>query len=369
MNRKISIEFKDIAGKAVKFEGMREFVDFIKSEAEFWRDQHKLLDENESQDQIHPVLNYHEIFNQLLQTIDAKKEETEQWGDDELQNQINQLMRGLHSSSSNWLWSGHPFIVPFLECHKKHGQLAAKAFITFVIKNESNQTDSRLNIDRYDAFLGAMLGCEFVVQDPELLQRRNGEQASLEHLRNQFAKQTTQLTSEVEAFKVRMQELENTYQEKLRLEKPAKYWKDSAFKLGIQGGLWSLALITSLVLGFVYFSNFFTEWLRGNQIPVQLGSLQGVVIFGTILAIYAFLLKTLSKLTFSAFHLMRDAQERQQLTYLYLSLVNESKVDETSRDIVLQALFSRSDSGLLTNESKSKLPDIGEVIRATSRIR
>jgi hypothetical protein len=89
---------------------------------------------------------------------------------------------------------------------------------------------------------------------------------------------------------------------------------------------------------------------------IKLNTFQGAVIFGSILAVYAFLVKTLSKLTFSSFHLMRDSEEREQLTYLYLSLNNEGQIDGTSRELVLQALFSRTETGLLSGDSGPTMP-------------
>ncbi len=156
--------------------------------------------------------------------------------------------------------------------------------------------------------------------------------------------------------KTRIADLENTYQEKLRLEKPATYWKKSAKKYGLQGSLWAIALVATILLGLVFFYNFFDSWLKGQELAVKLNTLQGVVIFGSILAIYAFLIKTISKLTFSSFHLMRDSEEREQLTYLYLSLNNDGQIDGSSRELILQALFSRTETGLLAGESGPTMP-------------
>lgn len=64
---------------------------------------------------------------------------------------------------------------------------------------------------------------------------------------------------------------------------------------------------------------------------------------------------------------MRDAEEREQLTYLYLSLISDQEIDENSRDIVLQALFSRSETGLLTTETGPTMPSVGEILRTTSK--
>jgi hypothetical protein len=265
------------------------------------------------------------------------------------------------------------------------------------------------NINNAEWFKGYMFGYEFLNQKSEILQRRKSEKISLDKLRGQFVEARNQLFGEAEAVRAeicnwdkahkarsnrrfsaqkrlnkavarhneerfakslshmsdelgtwqhKVAELETLYQEKLKLQKPADYWAKAAKRYGLQGSLWALAIVAAIVVGLVYFREFFVTWLQGKQMPLQLNSLQGVVLFGSIAAVYAFLLKTLSRLAFSAFHLMRDAEEREQLTYLYLSLSNESAVDEKSREIVLQALFSRSETGLLTNESGPTMPGI-----------
>lgn len=120
----------------------------------------------------------------------------------------------------------------------------------------------------------------------------------------------------------------------------------------------------AIVLGLVYFREFFVTWLQGKEIGVQLTTVQGVILFGTFVAVYAYLLRVLSKLVFSAFHLMRDAEEREQLTYLYLSLSKEAEVDKESRDIILQALFSRTETGLLSSDSGPTMPVVSELTKA-----
>ena len=148
---------------------------------------------------------------------------------------------------------------------------------------------------------------------------------------------------------------------------PAEYWRKSATKFQRQAVLWTLSLIASIVLGISYFYEFFNSWLTGQEMGVKLDSLQGVVIYASVLTVYIFLIKTLSKLTFSTFHLMRDAEEREQLTYLYLSLINENSIDDSSRDIILQALFSRSETGLLTSESGPTMPGVTELLKTAMK--
>lgn len=404
MNRKINIQLNDLSGKSFKFEGLREFYEFLNTEATFWKEQRNLIENG--QNQIHGALNNYNRLGQAAKEIESWTDKLKEWDDNYIQQQINSLDQNtLRHAMPNWLWSGHPFVKPFVDSHKEYGNAVATAFLDYITKKQIG------NLNHHSAFLGAMIGYEFTNQDSEIIKRRNGEKASLAQLRSQLEKTTNTLIGETENLKedlnswfsenretwsswlkksatehseqqtkhkdefiaymdgcrTRISDLENTYQEKLRLEKPAQYWKRAARKLGIQGGLWSLALIFSLLLGVVYFSGFFTEWLKGQQISVQLNTIQGVVIFGTVLAVYAFLVRTLSRLAFSSFHLMRDAEEREQLTYLYLSLINDQKIDENSRDIVLQALFSRSETGLLTTETAPTMPSVGEILRTASK--
>ena len=224
----------------------------------------------------------------------------------------------------NWLCSGNSCSDVFIDCNRQHGMHAANAFIKFIAERKTE------HIHDYEHFLGILAAYEFVYQDSEVLNR-----------------------------KAKIQELEDIYQEKLRMAKPAEYWNNAAKKFRLEGIICAVFLVVSLVLGAVYLSNFFTDWLTGQELQVQLNTVQGIVIFGTLLAVYGILIRVLSRLAFSAFHLMRDAEEREQLTYLYLSLINEKKIDEKSRDIILQALFSRSETGLLTGESAPTMPSVG----------
>ena len=60
---------------------------------------------------------------------------------------------------------------------------------------------------------------------------------------------------------------------------------------------------------------------------------------------------------FSSFHLARDCEERHALTYFYLSLLKESKVDDSDRQLIMQSLFSRAETGLLKDDSAPTMPN------------
>ena len=61
-------------------------------------------------------------------------------------------------------------------------------------------------------------------------------------------------------------------------------------------------------------------------------------------------------MTFSTFHLSRDAEEREQLTYVFLAMQKEKAIDPTERHLIMQSLFSRADTGLLKDEGSPTMP-------------
>jgi len=188
---------------------------------------------------------------------------------------------------------------------------------------------------------------------------------------NQFkdasSKQEEYFKNKVESWDNRVKEIEAVYGEKLRLEEPAKYWKTASLSYKKSGQMWFLLVGSLSLIGLAGFSWFFWVWMTGKPTPFSLSSIQGVVLFGSVAAIFAFVVGVASKLTFSSFHLMRDAQEREQLTHVYLALSKDNNVDESARNIVLQALFSRSETGLLRGESAPSMPNVIDSLKMASR--
>lgn len=317
MDKQINVEIKDRAGWTEKFNEITELLSFLKGEADFWKKTYQAMDK--SRGQVHELIGCYSEIDRAIEDIDHF------YGEGPDDRQIKEATKNrLSRLKDNWLCSNNPCLDVFIDCHIQHGRHAANAFIKFIAERKTE------HIHDYEHFLGILAAYEFEYQDSEVLDH-----------------------------KAKIQELENLYQEKLRLQKPAEYWNNAAKKFRLEGIICAVLLVIFLILGAGYLSNFFTDWLTGQELQVKLNTIQGIVIFGTLLAVYAFLIRVLSRLAFSAFHLMRDAEEREQLTYLYLSLINEKKIHEESRDIILQALFSRSETGLLTGESAPAMPSVG----------
>lgn len=78
--------------------------------------------------------------------------------------------------------------------------------------------------------------------------------------------------------------------------------------------------------------------------------------FVTLISFLAYLIKTFNKLSFSTYHLVRDAEERKQLVYVYLALKQDKALKDEERILILQSIFSRADSGLLKEDSSPSMP-------------
>lgn len=158
----------------------------------------------------------------------------------------------------------------------------------------------------------------------------------------------------------RLNELEETYNQKLKLEEPAKYWEERGKDLKRQGNRSLYAIISVVGLTICSLSYILVHT------PQQLydsffdsdksAAIRWSIIYVTILSLIAFVIKQLSKVMFSSFHLARDCQERYTLTYFYLSLLKNSSVGKEQQQLIMQSLFSRADTGLLKDDGSPTMP-------------
>ena len=159
-------------------------------------------------------------------------------------------------------------------------------------------------------------------------------------------------------WKQEIADLKELYAEKLKLEEPIKYWEELQEKHSRMGWLLSGATaIISLGLVFAFISILYEwppQWLEGNR--WDLNTVKGTILLLTMTSIGIFMIHLGAKFAVSSFHLSRDAQERRQLTYIYLALIKQGAIKPEEQQIVLQALFSRADTGLLKGDHGPTMP-------------
>lgn len=409
-NRTINVQLQDRVNEVTKFSNLMSLIDFIEREINFWDD---VKNKSPSSSLFTSVMGN---FKKILQDI-TNENNLAVWSDAELNQNVRYIIQQQDNSlQQRWLSCLHPYSHRVSQILIEYNEQIANGFVSYI---SGHNLDS---IQVKDMFEGYLLAYEYQYQNSDLVKRRSTERATITRLRDQLLEKNDQFitqlddtqqqygnwfeqtTSDVDEFyadlKVkllrrknairklayrekqeyrkefdvqysiwseRIQELENTYQEKLRLAKPAEYWKSSAKKYRAQGiGLViviSLLVVVALQTGI----DLFQSWLLGGETVLSVKTLPGAVLFASMAAILGFALRALSRLAFSTFHLMRDSEEREQLTYLYLSLSNESAIDKESRDIILQALFCRTETGLLSQDSGPTMPGFGDAMKELTK--
>jgi hypothetical protein len=412
----INWNIHDVKKQPFQFKDLEVLKEFAKKESEFWKVQGEMLG-NYKISSSPTYIKYYGIWESIYRHLKNLAEKPEAWNQAATDPQMGQQLRNWSEQlSGKWLWSGHPFIDPWIGSYKL-SQATGDAFIAAMLTNKSQNTAD------FGSLRGYILAYEFQLQDESnLTERRYSEEEAFARLRDQLVEkrneiiaESTKIKEDIAKWKTETQgqyeswfeekraeslsakerqeqifskdqgsrrdefskqmdswfsdikELENTYKEKLKLAKPAEYWATRAKNLRTQGYWWTGALVVLLGGGMWLFADLFTKWLVGVDMALSLHSFQGVVLLTVIVSSFAFLVRIVSRLAFSAFHLQRDAEEREQLAYVYLALANETKPDEESKKIILQSLFSRAETGLLSGDSGPTMP-ISDAISAGHRI-
>lgn len=402
MNPVISIQIQDVMGHVKNFDNLKALEKFLDHEKTFWVNKTSGLRQ-------HPYFMQNNTLNQVYERLGILYSNIKNDEEAPFSQNFSALKDSeLRKFQSNWLWSGHSFIEAWIEAYKLN-ETTGHGFIEYI------KTKQTQNINNYSYFKGYMLAYEFEMQDESIItKRRISEKASYTALRNRLDETTNKLVKEVDEFQTNftqwheetkkaqieefnhdqnsrkeefannqidretafeqtmssfqenITELEKTYHEKLRLEKPAQYWHKKAIEYKKNGNKWAWFLAGILISGVIGFGTAFFYWLNAKNIGLELNSLQGAVIFATIVTIYAIAIQATSKMVFSSYHLQRDAEEREQLAFVYLAITHEQKdIDAESRKIVLQALFSRADTGLLKDSSPTMPGGLAELIKTS----
>lgn len=417
----MNLAIEDRLGKQFTFNSLSDLKQFLSSEMDYWSDKSKGL---EGKSRL-PFAKVSAQIESFLSQANKVQSQLPSDASDQIKQQVQQSIRQLFNPlaefmRAKWVYRGHPFSEALVSAYQ-HSQATGDAFVeAIVLKRVVQGTPLSM-----EAFSGVLMAYEFLFQDEShLLKRRLAEKKAFSTLRNELEGERDRLVSGVELQKSaiadwsgeakvdfenwfssfkdqsgnflqslqgksanaisdhsaffnkmaetavgRVQELEDLYREKLRLEAPAKYWSDRAQSLGKQGGLFATLLMLVSLVAAIGAGTFFYSWLHKAAVPLSLATLQGVALFGATAAAVAYLLRVLSKLTFSAFHLQRDAEEREQLAHLYLALMDKGALDASSREIVLQALFSRAESGLLGGDSGPTMPSPADIVTGLSKVK
>ena len=170
-------------------------------------------------------------------------------------------------------------------------------------------------------------------------------------------------------YQERIKVLENTYTKLLQLKGPAEYWDELA-KSYRSRGWWLLGVVG--LIGVLVFGSLLALLFDCDKLPLlnhvkfDAVTVRASLIFIVLTSVAGYLLHLFTRLSISSFHLARDYRERFQLTRVYLALIKDGDIqnEESTRQLILQSIFSRSDTGLLKGDHALTMPvALGEVAK------
>lgn len=214
-----------------------------------------------------------------------------------------------------------------------------------------------------------------------LLQESHSQLAlELDQSRARHAEEKEFYDADLASRKQIFEDLRLSYKEHMRLKKPSELWQTTAATYRNQGRNWVWAVVASSVFSVIilllvillagdHLDRGLTDPETGN---IDTGGVRIFFLLVTMVSIMAYLIRLTAKLALSSFHMHRDAEEREALTVYYLALIQENAITEAHRPLLLQSLFSRTETGLLgRSDSKPTMPSLDPDLlqRASSAFR
>ena len=385
------LEFSQVAFRE-NFKGVSALHAYVTRQLSGWKKEIDGIDRSE----FNPSLNYFKNAEAAISNFVEKHYDTAENLDSVWSSQVESQFN--ISQRNNTIPFDSPEAIFLVEIEKNSSKNLRGAY-DYLLNNTTS------SVTQKEYYIGVAKAFEFESTDPKsIASRKKSEKASISKIRSDFQKLLSQsqtdltehisetrsislefgrdlmnfqkektdgydkwfktATSDFETFDVealkKLKNLENTYKQKLKLEEPAKYWSDRATKLKRQGWIAMAVVVLIVILTTIFLGKLLWEtpdsillsWFKDDKSS----AIRWSIIYITLISFVAFCLRAVIRVMFSSFHLSRDSEERHTLTYFYLSLLKDSKVDDEDKRLIMQSLFSRADTGLIKEDSSPKMP-------------
>ena len=164
--------------------------------------------------------------------------------------------------------------------------------------------------------------------------------------------------------------LEETYRNKLQLEAPENLWNYRSKKYRKRANCWTIGLcVVAIILLFVvnWFVNSLHEFPKGITKKVPFLSQQ--VLFIGVISFFVYIIRVIVKIVMSNHHIATEYEQKAALTRFYQALTyDEIEVNDNEKLIIMSALFSKVDTGLIkTSESVDLDSVLSLIVRNSSK--
>ena len=180
--------------------------------------------------------------------------------------------------------------------------------------------------------------------------------------------------SKVDDWEAKKQEslnaLEETYRNKLQLEAPEELWNERSKKYRIWAWCWTFGLVLAAIIllrVIDWFVHSLHEFPKGITEKVPFLSQQ--VLFIGVISFFVYIIRVIVKIVMSNHHIAMEYEQKAVLTRFYQALTYQGiEVDDNEKLIIMSALFSKADTGLVkTSESVDLDSVLGLIARSSGK--
>ncbi len=172
------------------------------------------------------------------------------------------------------------------------------------------------------------------------------------------------LTDFIKEKREQVSNLEDSYEQKLKLKAPIKFWEDEAKKYKMSAIYWSVGAVISGLL--IILTGL---WILkiGEQDLDKLKNISIIPIYFVPIALISlliYILRILIKIAISNQHISVEYAQKAALTDYYLSMIQEGHlgISIEEKQLLLPTIFSKIDSGLIKSDSTGD-SDITELLK------
>jgi hypothetical protein len=171
-------------------------------------------------------------------------------------------------------------------------------------------------------------------------------------------------------------ELENlkiSYEEELKLKAPVEYWKQEAKEKqkSIKGWTWAtigICILTMVCAGFLVYWWLYPNYSNPNS-TYPISKIIQSFILTAIITFLIYVIRTFIKILLTQLHIKTEYESRATFTHFYLSLINDGeKINDSEKLLIYNMIFSKIDTGLTKNDSKSDL-DVTSIMTMVDKFR
>lgn len=150
--------------------------------------------------------------------------------------------------------------------------------------------------------------------------------------------------------KATLDDITNTYDQKLALQASVSYWKKKADKHRDLAIIFGVSFTVALVLAGYWFYLFINPYV--SKIPTGEAPPTWTIALMIIFAVVAiWIIRIIVRVLLSQIHLQLDASERTTMLLTYLALLREGKsLADNDKKLILEALFRPSTSGIVKDD-------------------